>query len=162
MQGWKERLLSQVGKEIMIKVVIQSIPTYSMSVFHLPIRLIKDIEAMIRKFWSGNQDNARKMLSVKWSSLCSPKSLGGMVFWDLRQFNNELLGKQVWRLYHEKDTLLYKVFKSKYFPNGNIFDFEINPRCFFAWKSILQARDVICKGARWRLGDCSSINIWNH
>ena len=34
---------------------------YSMSVFHLPIRLIKDIEAMIRKFWSGNQDNARKM-----------------------------------------------------------------------------------------------------
>lgn len=64
----------------MIKVVIQSIPTYSMSVFHLPIRLIKDIEAMIRKFWSGNQDNARKMLSVKWSSLCSPKSLGGMVF----------------------------------------------------------------------------------
>ena len=61
MQGWKERLLSQVGKEIMIKVVIQSIPTYSMSVFHLLIRLIKDIEAMIRKFWSGNQDNARKM-----------------------------------------------------------------------------------------------------
>ena len=65
-------------------------------------------------------------------------------------------------MYHEKDTLLYKIFKSKYFPNGNIFDIEINPRCSFAWKSILQARDVICKGARWRLGDGSSINIWNH
>ena len=53
MQGWKERLLSQTGNEVMIKVVIQSIPTYSMSVFHLPIGLIKDIEAMIRKFWWG-------------------------------------------------------------------------------------------------------------
>jgi len=47
MQGWKEKLLSQAGKEIMIKVVVQSIPTYSMSVFRLPIGLLKDIEAMI-------------------------------------------------------------------------------------------------------------------
>ena len=47
MQGWKEKLLSQADKEIMTKVVVQSIPTYSMSVFHLPIGLLKDIEAMI-------------------------------------------------------------------------------------------------------------------
>ena len=50
MQGWKEKLLSQAGKEIMIKEVIQSIPTYSMSVFRLPTSLCKDIEAMISKF----------------------------------------------------------------------------------------------------------------
>lgn len=37
MQGWKEKLLSQAGKEIMIKAVVQSIPTYSVSVFCLPI-----------------------------------------------------------------------------------------------------------------------------
>ena len=41
MQGWKEKLLSQAGKEIMIKAVVQSIPTYSMSVFLLPIGLLK-------------------------------------------------------------------------------------------------------------------------
>ena len=61
MQGWKEKLLSQAGKEVMIKAVIQSIPTYSMSVFRLPLGLIKDIEAMICKFWWGNQDNKRRM-----------------------------------------------------------------------------------------------------
>ena len=53
MQGWKEKLLSQAGKEIMIKAVVQSIPTYSMSFFWLPIGLLKDIKAMIRKFWWG-------------------------------------------------------------------------------------------------------------
>lgn len=47
MQGWKEKLLSQAGKEVMIKAVIQSIPTYSMSVFKLPVSLCKDIETMI-------------------------------------------------------------------------------------------------------------------
>ena len=47
MQGWNEKLLSQAGKEVMIKVVVQSIPMYSMSVFKLPVSLCKDIEAMI-------------------------------------------------------------------------------------------------------------------
>ena len=47
MQGWKEKLSSQARKEVMIKAMVQSIPTYSMSVFCLPVGLLKDIEAMI-------------------------------------------------------------------------------------------------------------------
>ena len=64
MQGWKEKLLSQAGKEVMIKVVVQSIPTYSMSVFKLLVGLCKDLETMIRKFWWGNGDS-RKIHWVK-------------------------------------------------------------------------------------------------
>ena len=41
-------------------------------------------------------------------------------------------------------------------------DAEFNPQSSFAWKSILNAREVICKGARWRIGDGSWINIWKH
>ena len=44
------KLLSQVGREVLIKSVIQTIPTYSMSCFKLPKGLIKEIETMIRKF----------------------------------------------------------------------------------------------------------------
>ena len=47
MQGWKEKFLSQAGKEVMIKALVQSILAYSMSVFKLPVGLCKDIEAMI-------------------------------------------------------------------------------------------------------------------
>ena len=52
-QGGKEKLLSQAGKEVIINAVVQSIPTYLMSVFKLPVGLCKEIEAMIQKFWWG-------------------------------------------------------------------------------------------------------------
>ena len=51
LQGWKERLLSQAGREVLIKLVIQAIPTYTMSCFKLLKELIKELETMIRKFW---------------------------------------------------------------------------------------------------------------
>ena len=51
LQGWKERILSQVGKEVLLKAIVQVIPTFAMSCFKLPKGLIQDIKRLIRKFF---------------------------------------------------------------------------------------------------------------
>lgn len=140
----------------MIKAVVQSILVYSMSVFKLPVGLCKDIEAMIRKFWWSNGDS-KKIHWVNWSSLCSFKS--GMGFRDFQKFNNAMLAKQVWRLIHHKDTLLYRVFSAKYFPNGCILEGPIHPKCSYVLRSILQACEVIHKGAIWKVGNGEIIDV---
>ena len=53
LQGWKENLLSQASREVLLKAVVQAISTFVMGCFKLPSGLLNDIEMMIRKFWWG-------------------------------------------------------------------------------------------------------------
>jgi ribonuclease HI len=159
-KGWKGRILSQAGREIMIKAVAQAVPTYAMSCFKLPVQLCQEIEAMIQKFWWSQGQDQNKICWVKWKSLCHPKGVGGMGFRELRKFNDALLGKQVWRLLKNTSSLFHRVFKAKFFPNGTLLDAKTNRRGSYAWQSILKARDNILKGAAWRVRDGKTIKIW--
>ena len=61
LQGWEGKLLSQAGREVLIKVVAQVLPTYTMSCFKLLIRLCHEIEALIKKFFWGQKGKGRKV-----------------------------------------------------------------------------------------------------
>ena len=99
----------------------------------------------------------RKLLSL---TLCKPKSEGGMGFKDLVRFNEALLAKQGWKLRTNQTSLLYKVFNTKYFPTGLVFEAK-SKKGSFAWQSILKARHVIEKGMLWRVGDGSKIRVFH-
>jgi hypothetical protein len=61
--SWRGRPLSRAGKEVMIKSVLQSIPSYVMSIYLLPKTTIKELERMINSFWWGGGVNNK---GIKW------------------------------------------------------------------------------------------------
>ena len=159
-QGWEYKLLSQAGREVLLKSVIQAIPTYTMGCFKLPIGLCHEIEALIKKFWWGQRGDRREIHWVKWEDMTKSKIVGGMGFRDLALYNDSLLAKQAWLLLHNKTSLFYKVFKACFFPNSTIMEAANSRMGSYAWKSILRGRDIIQRGARWRVGNEENINIW--
>ena len=59
--GKKEKILFEVGKEVLIKAVAQVIPTYTMNCFKIPNSLCEDLTSMIRNFWWGQKKDEKKI-----------------------------------------------------------------------------------------------------
>jgi hypothetical protein len=90
--GWKEKLLSMTGKEILIKSIAQAIPTYAMSCFDLTQSSCKQVRAMICRYRPSNQDKDKMHLaSVGYSKTIQVGRRAG--FWDLHAFNKAMIAK---------------------------------------------------------------------
>lgn len=53
LQVWKEKSLSQGGKEILLKAMALAISTYAMSYFKLLSTLFSKLESLMARFWWG-------------------------------------------------------------------------------------------------------------
>jgi hypothetical protein len=49
--GWKMKTLSWVGRNTLIKSVVQAVPTFSMSAFDVPKQTCDRMDKAIRRFW---------------------------------------------------------------------------------------------------------------
>jgi hypothetical protein len=159
---WKNLRVKRLIKiiEVLLKAVVQAIPTYTMSVFHLPKTLCKEICSMMSKFWWGHKGYDVRVAWLNWSKMGRAKEKDGLGFRDIELFNLALLGKQGWRLVQHLESLMEKVFKEKYYPNGSFLESNMGRQPSYAWRNICNAKPLLKAGLGWRVGDGTSINIW--
>ncbi|PNX90290.1 ribonuclease H, partial [Trifolium pratense] len=112
--SWRGRALSRAGKEVMIKSVLQAIPSYVMSVYLLPDSTIKDIERMMNSFWWGGGSNNKGIRWLAWDRMIHPKTRGGLGFRDIYAFNLAMIAKQGWNLMTKPHTLVAKLYKARW------------------------------------------------
>lgn len=92
-QGWKEKLLSRAGKEILIKAVAQAIPTFAMGCFDITKTVCDQISTIVARFWWSKQDKEDGMHWLSWEKLTRTKKDGGLGFRDIHSFNMAMLAK---------------------------------------------------------------------
>jgi hypothetical protein len=90
--SWKRLYLSKGGRVTLIKSTLANVPTYFLSLFHLPRSVAAQLEKLQRDFLWGGLGEGSKVHLVKWSKVCSPISNGGLGIQNLLLFNQALLG----------------------------------------------------------------------
>lgn len=160
LKDWKSKTLSQAGKLTLIKSVAQAIPTYLMSCFNIPEGVIDKIRAAIVRFWWGQRGEEKRTHWLRWEELCKPKSEGGIGLRDLAIFNKALLAKQGWRLIQNRNSLLARTLKARYFTRGCFENATVGYNSSSTWQAMLAERRVLDLGLVWVVGQGDKINIW--
>ncbi|WVZ92941.1 LOW QUALITY PROTEIN: hypothetical protein U9M48_038971, partial [Paspalum notatum var. saurae] len=132
-QGWKEKLLSKEGKEVLINAIAQAMPSYAMSCFDITKGLCDDLSSMVCQYWWSPQDNENKMHWLSWEKLCSDKRGAG---------------------FRRSPHVLY----ARYYPDGDLLKAEESPGISYSWRNIIHGVKAVKQRLIWRVG--TQVNIW--
>lgn len=159
-QGWQTKFLSPERKEVFLKAVAMALPTYTMACFLVSKTICKQIIALMADFWWRNRQDSIGMHWKSWDTLCKPKVCDGLGFKDLEAFNLAMLGKQMWRMLTHKESLMTKIFKSRYFRNSDPLSAPLGSRPSYAWRSIHAEQSLVRQGARVIIGNGADTKVW--
>ncbi|KAL0402372.1 UNVERIFIED_CONTAM: hypothetical protein Slati_4267100 [Sesamum latifolium] len=96
LNSWSSKKLSQAGRGVLVKSVLQTIPTYTMSSFRLPDLLLKEIEGMMADFFWSKETKSR-INWLAWDKLCKRKVEGGLGFRRLKECSSpSLTWRSIW------------------------------------------------------------------
>ncbi|XP_058774256.1 uncharacterized protein LOC131648522 [Vicia villosa] len=109
LSSWKGSNISMGGRVPLINLVLNAIPTFTLSFFKAPGKVIKEIRRLQSDFlWSEKLDK-KSIHWVKWKNVCRSKEKGGLGVRDVGEVNKALLLKWKWRILR-KDNAIWSRF----------------------------------------------------
>ena len=154
--------LSKEGRVTSIKSTLSNLPTYFLSLFPIPAAVANRIEKLQRNFLWGGIGDEPKFHLVKWATVCSPIASGGLGIRKVILFNEDLLGKWLWRFGMERAALWRQVIEVKYGNEwGGWCTRPVNgPYGVRLWKYISRGWPSFSRHILYDIGDGSRVKFW--
>lgn len=119
-KSWNNIFLSEARKEVFLKSIALTMPTYAVSYFKIFLTICHEIDSLLYQFWWGTDETRCRIAWVGWKRMCHSKKDGGLRFHDIEKFNDALLVKHAWRILKASNCLLAQGLKSRYLPDTYI------------------------------------------
>lgn len=87
--------MNLVGRLVLTKAILQTIPIYMLSALLAPIGVLQQIRNIQRDFLWGKGEEKKKWDLVAWDKICKPKSHGGLGLHDPKILN-KVMGEKLW------------------------------------------------------------------
>ncbi|KAK6136945.1 hypothetical protein DH2020_029306 [Rehmannia glutinosa] len=154
--GWSANTLSYAGRTELVRSVLQGVECFWLSILPIPAVVRSKIISICRSFLWGSVNP-----SVAWSTLCLPKSEGGLGLRDFQSWNHALLAKTLWNIQGNKDTLWYKWIHQVYLRGRNIWDWELRRDDSPLFKNLHSIRDIIVQKCGSQERAAQLLASWN-
>ena len=159
---WKTRYISKGGRISLIRSTLSSLPIYQLSLFRMPQKVCVRLERIKRQFLWGGSNLVKKIPLVRWATVCSEKSKGGIGLKSFSKLNKALLSKWSWRFANDINELWRKVICCKFGESiGGWHTRDVKGSYGTSlWKEISKEWLFLSQNAVFVLGDGRRINFW--
>ncbi|XP_021724328.1 uncharacterized protein LOC110691696 [Chenopodium quinoa] len=159
LSAFSSRRLSAAAKLVLINTVVIASLNHVLSVFKLPVTISVQIGRLLSRFWWKNNSSSRGLALTPSAALVLPRGLGGLGIRHVPSFNSALLVKQMWRLIHNPQLLVSRIYHARYPHLVNYKAFRLPPRPSWGCRSLMEGARVLSHGVRWKVGFGSQVNI---
>jgi exonuclease III len=163
LNNWTFRPLNIAARLILLKSVLQALPTYLFTALAAPVSVIKAIRSIQRNFlWQGHHSN-KKWALVGWEKLCKPKKLGGLGIRDPGKMNKVMGAKMWWRWLQYPQELWARLWKQKYAPevhHNQLIRFNEQVQGSNIWNTAWRNRPLVQQHAFWEVRNGKSALFW--
>lgn len=151
LSGWAAKLLSRGARLTLISSTLDTLANHFLSVFRLPKKIIKRLDAIHRSFfWAADETCSGAKCLIAWKNVCTPKTAGGLGIKSLLLQNNRLM-KFASKLLQKQDLPWVNWFFQHY-----SLDFENKPHNPSYLRRIINEQlrplhKILCPYQQWHL-----------
>lgn len=128
--------------------------------FILPKGCIWAIESLCAKFLWNGKITSRAAAKVSWTTICLPKSKGGLGLRDFSTWNKSLCLKLILLLHCESESLWAKWTKKHILKGASIWSFDETKQESWIWKAILKLRSLAERFLKCDVGNDLLASFW--
>ncbi|KAF6155714.1 hypothetical protein GIB67_007151 [Kingdonia uniflora] len=139
-----------LGRVVLAKSILNSIPIYDMAIYKWPQSLIKEGYAIIQNCIWTRDPSKRKGITLRWEKMCKPIREGGLGIRSLKEVHNAMLCK----LNLIFTQMIYAKFHTSY---GEMIQYHMNSS---VWLGIKFVETINKPFIGWIIGNGKKIDFW--